>query len=200
TNLVTVDGVNVGAQFTPVPANNTYSYAQINITQGNHTIQSDSGFVAYVYGYGNDESYGYAAGVNLNNLFATFAYTSIDTPICPNTPITFEGIGDSSILMYEWDFGDGTTDVGQQATHTYTNYGLYEVLMVVTRLNACGKDTIRGTIEVTGPRVVISENDTACLGDPITLTATGGQQYFWNTGETTQSITVSPTVTPQYDV
>ncbi len=37
-----------------------------------------------------------------------------------------------------------------------------------------------------------------CLGESVTLTATGGATYFWNTGATTQSITVSPNETTTY--
>ena len=39
-----------------------------------------------------------------------------------------------------------------------------------------------------------------CAGENIELTATGGTSYTWNTGETTSSITVSPTETTTYSV
>lgn len=38
------------------------------------------------------------------------------------------------------------------------------------------------------------------LGDYVTLTATGGSNFIWNNGETTQSITVSPEQTTTYEV
>ena len=43
------------------------SYAILDISQGDHTITSDNGVIAYVYGYGNAESFGYSAGVSLQN-------------------------------------------------------------------------------------------------------------------------------------
>ncbi len=43
-------------------------------------------------------------------------------------------------------------------------------------------------------------SDTICRGDTITLTATGGNTYLWNTGDTTSSITVSPTNNSYYRV
>ena len=39
-----------------------------------------------------------------------------------------------------------------------------------------------------------------CIGSSVTLTASGGASYLWNTGQTTASITVSPTVNTTYTV
>ena len=39
---------------------------------------------------------------------------------------------DGIIVSYAWDFGDGTTDTGSAATHTYTVPGLYEATVTVT--------------------------------------------------------------------
>lgn len=41
---------------------------------------------------------------------------------------------------------------------------------------------------------------TICSGESTTLTAGGGIKYLWSTGETTESITVNPTVTSIYEV
>jgi len=66
--------------FTPVPGNPLYSYAQIAVesgpqdvqvssgSQGTHTLSAGDGFNAIAYGFGQAESYGYAAGTNLQNL------------------------------------------------------------------------------------------------------------------------------------
>ena len=61
--------------FSPHPSDPNYSYAVINVTGTNsgagvpHTVQSDSGFNAIAYGYGNAESYGYNAGTNVKDLY-----------------------------------------------------------------------------------------------------------------------------------
>lgn len=204
TNVVTLDGNNIGAQFSAVPSNNAWSFAQLTITQGDHTLQSDSGFVAYVYGYGNDESYGYPVGANLTNLFARFNYipadSTLDTAyICPNTLIKFRGIGDSTVSTYEWDFGDGNFGLGRTVFHSYANFGIYDVKMIISRPNACGKDTLSSPVRVLGPTPNLVEADTICQGASLTLNAapTTGT-YTWNTGATTQSITVSPNTTTVY--
>ncbi len=66
--------------FTPVPNDSLYSYAQISVqsgpqdvqvstgSAGTHNISAGDGFNAIAYGFGNAESYGYAAGTNLQNL------------------------------------------------------------------------------------------------------------------------------------
>lgn len=203
TGLIKLDGVNIGAQFVPVPSNPAFSYAQLLITQGNHTLQSDSGFVAYVYGYGNYESYGYPVGANLTNLYAGFTYAPVDTTldttyICPFTLLRFTARGDTTVSSYEWDFGDGNTAMGRSVFHAYQQFGTYEVKMMVTRPNACGKDTLKSIIRVTGPRPHLVADDTICRGTSFTITAANANYYFWNTGATTQSITVSPTTTTTY--
>ena len=46
-----------------------YSYSQIEIVKGKHYIESSEsgkGFIAYVYGFGGYESYGYGVGFNLD--------------------------------------------------------------------------------------------------------------------------------------
>ncbi|CDF79989.1 PKD domain-containing protein, partial [Formosa agariphila KMM 3901] len=43
-------------------------------------------------------------------------------------------------------------------------------------------------------------NKTIDQGESITLSASGGTRYIWNTGETTQNITVSPNQTKTYTV
>jgi PKD repeat protein len=60
-----LDGVNVASQFIAVPNNATYSYAQLSVGEGTHNLSSDVGFNATAYGFGNADSYGYAAGANL---------------------------------------------------------------------------------------------------------------------------------------
>jgi gliding motility-associated-like protein len=64
-----ITGAQGGYIFLPHPQDPSYSYAQINVTSGSHTLSADSGFNAIAYGYGNAESYGYNAGTNLKDLY-----------------------------------------------------------------------------------------------------------------------------------
>ena len=73
TELFTIlDGQNIGSRFFPLPGDPEFQYARINISQGVHQMRNAEGFAAYVYGFGELESYGYAAGAALDNMNLTW--------------------------------------------------------------------------------------------------------------------------------
>ncbi len=67
-NSMQFDGVPFQDEFQPFPKNSEYSFAQKEIDPNVHRIQnlSDDGFLAYVYGFGGLESFGYGVGFNLD--------------------------------------------------------------------------------------------------------------------------------------
>ncbi len=127
--------------FKPVPNNPLYSYAQIAVqsgpqnvqvssgSAGTHTISAGDGFNAIAYGFGQAESYGYAAGTNLQNLNENIALANPTN----NTITQVNGCAGVSydlllILPYQttnivWDFKNGTTytDNNPQVISTTTN-------------------------------------------------------------------------------
>ncbi len=75
------------------------------------------------------------------------------------------------------------------------------------------KYTVTGTVNHTSAQqtVVVNVNQLptisispsakgVCSGSPVTLTASGGDTYLWNTGATTNTITVNPTTSTSYSV
>ena len=63
-----INGVDRSNQFSAVPNNTQYSYAQINLRTfggANFNLTSNVGFNAIAYGFGDFESYAYSAGTNL---------------------------------------------------------------------------------------------------------------------------------------
>lgn len=202
-NTVILDGSTVGAgSFTPVAGNPGYSTAQLDISQGDHTISSTCGVIATVYGYGSFESYGYSAGSNI--LIPYTVDFSPDTNICPGTLVTFKASGDTTDLLYkEWIFeADSPSVVGQAiASHTFNAFGVYTVKFVFEKPRACGKDTIEGEVNVSDSLIWIVGDTFICSPEPITLTtrtsASVGSSlsYLWNTGGT-DSVIIT---TPQHD-
>ena len=67
-NSTILDGQNIGALFSTLPGDSDFQYARVNISQGVHRLSNPEGFAAYAYGFGDLESYGYAAGAALDNL------------------------------------------------------------------------------------------------------------------------------------
>ena len=121
-----------------------YSYAILPITFGSHQIRSDSGFVAYAYGYGFAESYIYSVGASFKNI--QYGFTTTKT--CLQDTIYFTSFGED-IIDYEWDFGDGSpVQTDSIAAHFYASSGDYDVKMIVTRSGSCAKDTIVKRIKI----------------------------------------------------
>ena len=90
----TLDGLPVTG-FLPHPQDANYVYLKKTVTQGFHVIQSDSGFNAIAYGFGNAESYGYNAGTNIKDLYQQIGVSSTygieTTPsVCTNSPFKFK--------------------------------------------------------------------------------------------------------------
>jgi gliding motility-associated-like protein len=114
-----LDGVVVPATvWTVHPSNPAYSYAYLtNVSQGNHRLESDSGFNAVVYGYANVETYGYSAGANVKDLyqfvsiqnqFATVNYPST----CKDAPFFFSMTFPYQPTQIKWVFGAALNAMG----------------------------------------------------------------------------------------
>ena len=67
----------------------------------------------------------------------TAAFTFSPTDPVPGSTVNFNGSGSRpapgrTIVSYTWDFGDGTSGSGVQASHRYPVLGSYTVTLVVT--------------------------------------------------------------------
>jgi gliding motility-associated-like protein len=100
------------------PQNPAYAYAYLaNLTQGYHTLKSDSGFTAMAYGYATAESYGYSAGANVKDLYQ---YISLETPnssvnfpaTCANTPFYLSMTFPYQPTTINWVFGAALNALG----------------------------------------------------------------------------------------
>ena len=113
------------------------------------------------------------------------------TSICAGDPVTLSSSGG---LNYYWSTGQNTasfTDFPSTST-TYTVY--------VEDAASCLDSASVTVIVASTPATTVSNDTSICAGQSVTLTANGGTDYFWNTSETTQSITVAPISTTTYSV
>lgn len=170
---ITFDGDFIGDEFAAIE-NSDYSYARIGTIGGNHTIKSNDGFIAYVYGFGHNESFGYATGASLGNLNIDFVIkdqnekTPIDS-LCLGSEISFTPEVDTIYRYFEYDFGDGQKIFSDRDTtiyHQYTRAGEYVVTLTAT---TGGDDCSNGNeetsvklIRVIDPEVQISGPRSVC--------------------------------------
>lgn len=85
-STIKLDGQTNFAKFTPI--DNTYSTGYVIISNGQHTLESKSGFIANVYGMGNGVSYAYCAGSNAYDLNTK---ANIEKTICAGDSFLFGG-------------------------------------------------------------------------------------------------------------
>ena len=190
---VTLDGAGLpGGTFTPVAANTLYSTANVPLTFGDHTLKSNEGVIAYIYGYTDQwESFGYSAGVRVAIPFLSI-YDSTKA-YCPDDTVNISlDVPDTAKLIYtEWDLGDGSPHVYDTLHffHTYHNYGKYPVTFIYELLGACLKDTITiDTIKVLGPEPTLYGPYNLCSAQNLDIKAgfrIPPDSIFWTIGNTT---------------
>ena len=105
----------------------------------------------------------------------------------------------AGMSSYSWSGPNGFTSTEQCVD--VSDEGEYSV--TVTNANGCSS-TCKRTLSTSPCSLTVSVNSgIICNGESITLTATDNgtnSTYLWSTGETTQSISVSPTSTTDYTV
>lgn len=140
-------------------------------------------------------------GVTITQPAQLVATTSGNTTICngSSTQISVTVSGGTGPYGYIWVPSHGlNNNTISNPIASPTSSTTYSVL--ITDANNC---TTIGALALTvapTPSATISGNATICSGTSVTLNASGGSTYSWNTGATTASITVNPTVTTSYTV
>lgn len=102
----------------------------------------------------------------------------------------------------EWyDAASGGNLLGTGNNYTTAVLQTSDTLYAIANQNGCLSSATPIVIHVEAqPIANISGNNTMCPGSTLTLLASGGNTYQWNTGATTNSITVSPLSNTTYSV
>lgn len=139
-----------------------------------------------------DQSYNGGA----NDLFvlklplAPFAYQlSADTSICSGSSLTIGIVGGTT---YSWSTSETTSAITVNPLTTTTYF------VTISDGTCFVFDSV--TVSVISYITVSADDTLICQGNTATITASGAVSYFWNTGATTNSITVTPAVTTSYSV
>ena len=150
-SLMTLDGNDISSSFSAVEGSSTYHYAQISLgsTATSHTLKSNgSNFIAHVYGFTNNESYGYSAGGATKPLTQYITINgqifSPDTEntLCGEDTIKFACHPDYEYNKIEWNFGDGSSKTvtydevqggDSIVLHYYPNSATYNAYVLIYR-------------------------------------------------------------------
>ena len=125
---------------------------------------------------------------NLSTTVSVIAVVTPDSGCAPLT-LTFEN-NSSNAESYVWNFDDGSPlDTSFAPTHTYTDTGVYHVMLVALNPFSCNRnDTSYATIVVSSGNTIsatfdflqYSPCDTTAVAQ---FTGTGGHVYEWNFGD-----------------
>jgi PKD repeat protein len=131
------------------------------------------------------------------------AFTPSAISVCVGQTVTFTDNSTNGAAEWQWSLPGALPPVSdnQNTIATYYAAGTYTVSLIAT--NPYGADTsIDQTIIVKPlPEVdLIASSTLICLGDTATLIATGADTYLWTTGQTNDTIYVSPSSTMYYTV
>jgi len=185
--------------------------ANITICEGESTILAASGGGTYLWNTGET-----TASISVSPAATTTYTITVTQNGCSDTdnvlvvvnplPIANAGLdvtindGDSTTLTasgggtYLWNTGETTANitVSPSATTTYS--------VTVTQNGCDAYDEVTVTVNSTTVIANAGADQTICEGESAILTASGGTDYLWSTGETTASITVNPSTDTSYSV
>ena len=133
----------------------------------------------------------------LVNVFPS-ANPQIDVPFinCEGEEFIIDVTG-GPFVSYFWS--DFSSDPAPRVMNLSS--GFYNFAVTVTDLNGCMTETATFFQVVSGPTGSISPAlPIICAGESVVLTASGGTDYSWSTGDGGNAITVSPLATEDFTV
>lgn len=211
-NGVCADTATIDIAVLPGPTMNITS-ANYTVCQGSSSTLTATGAVSYVWSSGGTSATETVTPTTTTTYTVTgtnaIGCTSTATfAVVVNVPAAINVSGTNTIcngststltasggVSYVWSTTATSTSITVNPT-TSTTYSV-----VGTDANGCTNSTTYSVTVVAPPVATASGNTSPCPNTPITLTATGGGTYLWNTGGTAATETVTPpTGTTTYTV
>ena len=127
--------------------------------------------------------------------------TSVNNGCVPlNVAFTDNTISNVPTVKWKWYFGDGATSNLQNPTHIFNDTGAFNVSLVIKDSSGCGDSVTFKKLIKTGvsPTINFMTNDTSgCLQYKVDFTNNTqfADQFLWNFGDGTTSITLAPSHT-----
>ena len=157
--------------------------------QDNSTNATFSATTTGIYWAQITDNFGCIGRDSINVLFINLiANAGNDTTVCPSTPLVLTGSGG---ISYQWS--TSPSDTTQQVTVAPIVTTVYYLTVSANSAGCTATDSVTITVL---PQIHVTVNPISaelCLGESITVTASGGLTYLWNGGSTDSVITISPT-------
>lgn len=126
-------------------------------------------------------------------------------PGCIGTSISFNDqstVGFGNLVLWNWDFGDGTTSTQQNPQHVYAAAGNYNVTLYVETPGGCS-GTITRTVQIypqpdlsfTSSPTVICKGGSVVLNNTSTSANGAINSWQWSFGNGQTSTQLSPSIT-----
>ncbi|MBT8271325.1 MAG: T9SS type A sorting domain-containing protein, partial [Bacteroidia bacterium] len=192
------------------PLPEAFAGNDVNITAGDSVTLTASGGDSFLWSTGEstssimvspDQTTAYSVTVTTNGCSDSdevvvivdgevMANAGQDVTICRGDTATLTATGGDAYL---WSTGETTAviNVSPDITTEYT--------VTVTSGNSSDSDAVMVFVNEL-PTADAGDDVTICDGESIILTASGGSEFLWNTGQTSASIEVSPSTTTTYEV
>lgn len=171
-----------------------------NGIQVSHTYTKDGNYTVFLTVSDGRDSVFISRNIRVKNVAPEARFTPSKTTADPGEEIQFDASTSSDtgddILMYTWNFGDGTAGFGWNVSHTFSEQGDYTVTLRVSD----GKDTNETSTTVQIKNLPPSANAgtpkerNATVGRPVVLDASKstdtpgdreGLNYTWRIGDET---------------
>lgn len=141
-------------------ASPSHLYASSGVYDVQLMVENNFGCKDTIVQYGLINVTGPVGSFTINNNQICLSDTAVFSPIVSNT------------VSYFWDFGDGAFSVDSQATHLYTNAGVYYPSLVLANSSACQfMVQSADSIVVRTINIDAGASTSICRNDSVTLLA-----------------------------
>ncbi len=176
---------------------NTYSGSTLQYTFDSVGIYQ----VKLVAGAANDCFDSIVHSIQIFNIQANFSFDTALGCVPLIVHFTDSSIADNGIAMWNWTFGDNTTDSVPNPAHTYVSNGVYTVILTITDSIGCTAQKASPVpIQALNPNIHMAVSDSViCIGDSVrfnnltTNIGGGSLSYTWHFGDGQTSTLTSPT-------
>jgi hypothetical protein len=125
--------------------------------------------------------------------------------ICVNQIKPFNDASSNTPSSWSWSVSPSAgvtiaSNNSQNPNITFPSSGIYTVSMVATNTIGSGGVSTQTVMVNANPTVALVSSYSICSGKTATITASGASSFLWNTGSTSSTIYVSPTINTNYTV